>query len=86
MGMRLCWCRNTRAVSRNAEGTSTNSHDLCILTDCDEYARNDVLGEQATRTLNIFVEWAIERGHTSSVMSRARPVDRQTPTCQTAGH
>ena len=62
MGMRLCRYRNARAMSRIAKGTISNSHDQCILTDCGECARNDASGEQATRSLNIFVEWAIRTG------------------------
>ena len=36
-------------MSRNAKGTITNSHDLCIFTDCVECAGNDASGEPATR-------------------------------------
>ena len=78
-----------RAVSRNVKATISDSQDPCILTDCGECGVNDASGEQATRTLNIFMEWAI-RGQTSSVMSRARPVKTVNPppppNCQTLGH
>ena len=71
MSMRLCPCRNARAVSRNVKGTISDSQDLCILANCGECGVNDASGEQATRSLNIFMEW---RGQTSSVMSQAHPV------------
>ena len=70
----LCVSRNTRAASRNAKGTITNSHDLCIFTDCVECAGNDASGELATRIFEHFLGVQSERGQHSSVTSRACPV------------